>query len=67
MGCGECGLSELLDGAFCLLLGRPVQPGIVDCPHFMSVVYEGGDRLSPIQHLLLNQEEARARKMRGPV
>ncbi|TDA69874.1 MAG: hypothetical protein D9V47_03480 [Clostridia bacterium] len=72
--CAECGLMErtgdfgeryCLKFRRCIGDGKGQMPG--DCPYFTPIQYDGGEPLTPHQHLILKEGELLSKKMRGPV
>ena len=39
----------------------------IKCHYYLDIVFEEGQRLSPSQHLLIQEGEHRSKKMRGPI
>jgi hypothetical protein len=69
--CNKCGLGtkENNDLVSCFkyqTLNNP-QEDKESCLYYIETMSEDGESLSPLQHLLLKEEDLRARKMKGVV
>lgn len=68
MRCTDCGLLEQKDPAgFCVRFKQVPDKVKTHCMYFLPLQYEDGRPLSPLQHLILQDEVLRRKKMRGPV
>ncbi len=72
--CIDCGLLDRAgkEGVYrCVRFAKDVPAAEsefeIKCDYFMDIISEEGNRLSPAQHLLIQDGEHRSRKMRGPI
>jgi hypothetical protein len=71
--CFSCGLLEKDNGQdYCLRFNKEIQPQDEreiswDCIYYCKIVFEDGEPLSPRQHLILQDQDFRSKKMRGPL
>lgn len=74
MKCITCGLLEKETGRFyCLRFKKEVSPDEAEgkseweCIYYCKIMTEAGEPLTPRQHLILQDQDLRGKKMRGPV
>lgn len=72
MTCTTCGLLEKKNGGFYCHRFRKTVSGeeaerIRDCLYYCPVITEEGEPLSPQQHLIMQDQDLKRKKMRGPV
>lgn len=70
MDCSACGLlDKKATPAYCLRFKKPITAMGVgqDCIYFIKEKLEEGELLTPQQHLILQDQELRSKKMQGPV
>ena len=70
MGCYECGLLvRNKEHGFCLRFKKVIktQNEGGDCVYFLKIIKEDGEQLTPEQHLLIQQQDFRSKKMQGPI
>jgi hypothetical protein len=77
--CKECGLLERRDknpccirvNPCCIRFKREITIKEIfkekECPYFYNIIWENEEPLSPLQHLIMQNEELKSRKMQGPV
>jgi len=63
MRCDDCGLFDSL-GEKCAKYGTRLDESRSggNCPYFNRIIIENGERLSPGAHLLMKEDEIRARR-----
>ena len=70
MSCLNCGLlNTKVSPGYCLRFKKTiinVSEGD-DCIYFLKEIFEAGERLTPQQHLLVQDQDFRSKKMQGPV
>ncbi len=68
MNCIECGVFNK-ERNFCLKFKKDILDiGVLnDCPYFFKIMYDGNERLSPEEHLYMQDEEFKRKKMQGPM
>jgi len=70
MSCLNCGLLDTkVSPGHCLRFKKTiidVSEGD-DCIYFLKEIYEAGERLTPQQHLLIQDQDFRSKKMQGPI
>ncbi len=69
MICKDCGLFDS-GNSYCFRYKKEVGKELSvkdDCLYFYKIKKEDGDPLSPQEHLLLQENEKKNKKMRGPV
>jgi len=69
--CEDCGLLAWREGDLVCVHPRGI-PGTDPAEErawerYFETIYEDGEKLSPAQHLLLDAEQRRSRRMRGPI
>lgn len=74
MKCLTCGLLETeVERYYCLRFKKEIVPDEAkkesgwDCIYHCRVLTEAGEPLTPRQHLILQDQDLRSKKMRGPV
>ncbi len=74
MKCITCGLLEkAAERYYCLRFKKVVSPTEAEgeansnCIYHCKVITEGGEPLTPGQHLIMQDQDLRGKKMRGPV
>lgn len=74
MKCSTCGLLEKdSERLYCLRFKKVVNQAEVDgrsdwvCIYYCKVITEAGEPLTPRQHLILQDQDLRSKKMRGPL
>jgi len=70
MNCSYCGLLDTkVSPSYCLRLKKIVNNGSEGdhCIYFLKELYEDGERLTPQQHLLKQDQDFRSKKMQGPL
>jgi hypothetical protein len=69
MKCSSCGLLDTkVNPGYCLRFKKTVIDGERDsCIYFLKEIYEDGEKLTPQQHLLLQDQDLRSKKMQGPM
>jgi len=70
--CIDCGLLDQKEEQFkCVrfdkVLSKDSINDEINCLYYKAQVYEEGEPLSPEHHLLMQNNENRSRKMRGPI
>ncbi|MDO9535285.1 MAG: hypothetical protein Q7J85_08135 [Bacillota bacterium] len=70
--CSECGLLEKRSESFyCHRFdkGRTREEfnAAQDCLYFCQQIYEDGELLTPQQHLIMQNNQLKSKRMRGPV
>ncbi len=69
MVCKDCGLFDS-EKIFCYRYNKEVERGRLekeDCLYFYKIKKEDGEPLTPQEHLLMQDNELKTKKMRGPV
>ncbi|MCX7749138.1 MAG: hypothetical protein N2645_19935 [Clostridia bacterium] len=69
--CSNCGIAikHDEDSLDCFKFGKK-NASIVDtekCDYYTKVIYEDGEAMTPLQHLLLKEQELKSRKMKGVI
>lgn len=70
MECTTCGLLDRsIDIDYCVRFKKKIaDPGEgEDCIYYCKFKYEDGERLTPQQHLIMQNQEFRSKKMHGPM
>jgi hypothetical protein len=70
MDCPTCGLLDKQDSTdYCLRFKKVVKDSSAgeNCIYYFKKQYEDGELLSPQQHLLLQNQDQRSKKMQGPM
>ncbi len=70
MNCSNCGLlDQKASPGYCLRFNKVIKDNAegADCIYFIKVIYEDETRLTPQQHLLLQDQDFRSKKMQGPM
>ncbi len=70
MNCAECGLLDKNESpGYCLRFKKVINDESegADCIYFLKELYEDGERLTPQQHLLTQDQDFRSKKMQGPL
>lgn len=70
--CQECGIAERIeaDQLKCIKLGKIFNKGeciLTDCIYFIEKVFEDGECLTPLEHLLIMEQKLKSRHMKGPI
>jgi hypothetical protein len=68
--CLNCGLLDKSENNnYCLRFKKNVTQEMVGqaCLYFKRIIYEEGEPLSARQHLILQDQELRSKKMQGPI
>lgn len=70
--CSECGLQYRQAGtAYCFKTKQALTEADLgaqrDCYHFMAIMYEDGEALTPEQHFALAQREIARKHMQGVI
>lgn len=70
--CNECGLLEKKSRSYyCHRFKKEIgskEFNIArDCLYFCQLIYEDGEPLTPRQHLIMQNQEFKSKRMRGPV
>lgn len=70
--CTSCGLGvgNSVDGAnkcFKYATVSNANDNKENCLYYIDIVFEDGEPIPPLQHLLLKEEELKARKMKGVI
>ena len=70
MTCLNCGLlDKKTNSNYCPRFKKKISDIGVgnDCIYFIKEIYEDGERLTPQQHLLIQDQDFRSKKMQGPM
>lgn len=70
MECTNCGLLDSSkDVDYCVRFKKNIaDPAEAeDCIYYFKFKYEDGERLTPQQHLIIQDQEFRSKKMQGPM
>ncbi len=70
MDCSTCGLLDKQRApVYCLRFKKIVKDFRIgqDCIYYYKEQHEDGEPLTPQQHLLLQDQDQRSKKMRGPI
>lgn len=70
MNCLHCGLLKMEDReGFCFRFKKNINLNKpeTDCIYYIKRMYEDGEALSPQQHLILQDQDFRSKKMQGPM
>ncbi len=70
MNCSNCGLlDKKISPGYCLRFKKSINDGSegVDCLYYLREIYEDGEKLTPQQHLLMQDQDFRSKKMQGPI
>lgn len=69
--CENCGIAitNNQNGVECFKFGMKSAPQNAEksCMYHIDIKYEDGEAMTPLQHLLLKEQELKARKMRGVI
>lgn len=70
--CSDCGIAGPIDEKWfeCLKFKKKFCPGenlMFDCTYFCPRILEEGEPLSPLEHLLMKEQDLASKHMRGPV
>lgn len=70
MTCTNCGLlnKEAMSG-YCMRFKKKIEDTHAgkDCIYFFKEIYEDDELLTPQQHLLIQDQDFRSKKMQGPM
>lgn len=70
MSCKTCGLLDIkAEFGYCVRFKKTITnvgEGD-DCIYFLNEIFEDGERLTPQQHLLVQDQDFKDKKMRGPM
>jgi len=68
--CPKCGLFSAPENN-CFWFKKELSPSDIEassgCYYFIEIMYEDGDPLTPLQHLLFKKQDVASKKMQGPV
>ncbi len=70
MSCMNCGLlDQQVSPAYCLRFKKAIKGTDEgeDCIYYQKVILEDGEILTPQQHLLIQDQDFRSKKMQGPI
>ena len=73
MNCLTCGLLEKeKERAYCLRFNKEIileagPEASWECVYYFKIMAEDGEPLTPRQHLIMQDEDFRSKKMRGPL
>ena len=70
MDCSTCGLlDKQVSPHYCLRFKKVVEDFSADqdCIYYFKEQYEEGELLTPQQHLLLQNQDKRSKKLQGPM
>ena len=70
MECTTCGLFERSkEPGYCVRFKKTIAETAVgeDCIYYLKEIYEDGERLTPQQHLIVQDQDFRSKKMQGPM
>lgn len=72
VNCKECGIAGEENGIwrcykYNLSIEETVKMHTDACPYFLKRIYEEGEPLTPLQHLLISERELLSRHMKGPI
>lgn len=70
--CCECGIAAAIDQHHyeCAKLKKIFSSGenlMVNCYYFCEKIYEDGELLSPLEHLLMKEQDINSKHLKGPV
>jgi len=70
--CNKCGLLEIVgEVLYCHRFKKELSEeefaSREDCSYFCQVIHEGEEPLTPKQHLIMQDNELKRKKMRGPL
>lgn len=69
--CKNCGIAieNDVDSVECFKFGKKniFEDTEKNCIYYMEIKYEDGEAMTPLQHLLLKEQELKARKMKGVI
>ena len=69
--CGNCGIAINQDGdsVECFKFGKKntLIVNTEKCDYYSEVIHEDGEAMTPLQHLLLKEQELKSRKMKGVI
>ena len=70
MECTTCGLLDRSkDPGYCMRFNKTItDTGVAeDCIYYLREKYEDGEQLTPQQHLIMQDQDFRSKKMQGPM
>ncbi len=74
MNCLTCGLMEkVVERNYCLRFKKEISTDELDrdgqggCLYFIKIIREAGEPLTPLQHMIMQDQDFRSKKMRGPL
>lgn len=70
MECTTCGLLDISkDPGYCVRFKKAITDTSVgkDCMYYLKEKYEDGELLTPQQHLIMQDQDFRSKKMQGPM
>lgn len=69
--CENCGIAIIccIDSVECFKFGKKCVYEDIEktCMYHIDIRYEDGEAMTPLQHLLLKEQELKARKMKGVI
>ncbi len=70
MNCKNCGLLDQQSSpTYCLRFKKAIKKDSdgEECIYYQKVLLEDGEKLTPQQHLIMQDQEFRSKKMQGPI
>lgn len=70
--CSECGIARSVgDNQWeCVKLNKPFKEGdtlLINCLYFTDRLFDDNELLSPLEHLILKEQDLSSKHLRGPV